>query len=30
VLRRPHGTDVDVQMVVDLRPMLTRAGYAAS
>jgi hypothetical protein len=23
---RPHGKDVDVQMLVDLRRMLTRAG----
>ncbi len=29
VLRRPHGKDIDVQMVVDLRRMLTRAGFAA-
>jgi hypothetical protein len=28
VLRRPHGKDIDAQMVVDLRRMLTRAGYA--
>jgi hypothetical protein len=27
VLRRPHGKDIDVQMVVDLRRMLTRAGF---
>jgi thiamine biosynthesis lipoprotein ApbE len=27
-LRAPHGKDVDVQMVVDLRRMLTEAGYA--
>ena len=26
VLDRPHGKDVDVQMLVDLRRMLTRAG----
>jgi hypothetical protein len=30
VLRRPHGKDVDVQMVVDLRRMLTRAGFSVS
>jgi len=24
--RRPHGKDVDQQMLVDLRRMLTRAG----
>jgi hypothetical protein len=29
VFRRPHGKDIDVQMVVDLRRMLTRAGYSA-
>jgi hypothetical protein len=29
VLRRPHGKDIDVQMVVDLRRMLTRAGFSA-
>jgi hypothetical protein len=29
VLRRPHGKDVDTQMVVDLRRMLRRAGYSA-
>jgi hypothetical protein len=29
VLPRPHGKDIDVQMVVDLRRMLTRAGFAA-
>lgn len=29
VLRRPHGKDIDAQMVVDLRRMLTRAGFAA-
>ncbi len=28
VLRRPHGKDIDVQMVVDLRRMLTRAGFS--
>jgi hypothetical protein len=28
VLRRPHGKDVDEQMIVDLRRMLTRAGLA--
>jgi hypothetical protein len=29
VLRRPHGKDIDAQMVVDLRRMLTRAGFSA-
>jgi hypothetical protein len=29
VLRRPHGKDIDTQMVVDLRRMLTRAGFSA-
>jgi hypothetical protein len=29
VLRRPHGKDIDAQMVVDLRRMLMRAGFAA-
>ena len=29
VFRRPHGKDIDVQMVVDLRRMLTRAGYSS-
>src|ERR1700694_4257293 len=28
VLRAPHGKDVDVQMVVDLRRMLKQAGFA--
>jgi len=28
VLRRPHGKDIDVQMVVDLRRMLMRAGLS--
>ncbi len=28
VLQRPHGKDVDTQMIVDLRRMLTRAGIA--
>ena len=28
VLRAPHGKDVDVQMVVDLRRMLEQAGFA--
>ncbi|HEY2372180.1 MAG TPA: hypothetical protein VGH82_06495 [Gaiellaceae bacterium] len=28
VLDPPHGKDVDVQMLVDLRRMLTRAGLA--
>jgi hypothetical protein len=26
VLQPPHGKDIDVQMIVDLRRMLTRAG----
>jgi hypothetical protein len=26
---RPHGKDVDVQMLVDLRRMLTRAGFTS-
>jgi len=29
VLRRPHGKDVHAQMIVDLRRMLGRAGFAA-
>ena len=29
VLRRPHGKDIDAQMVIDLRRMLTRAGFSA-
>ncbi len=28
VLRPPHGKDVDEQMIVDLRRMLTRGGLA--
>jgi hypothetical protein len=28
VWRAPHGKDVDVQMVVDLRRMLNQAGFA--
>ena len=28
VLRPPHGKDVETQVVVDLRRMLTQAGYA--
>lgn len=28
VLEPPHGKDVDVQMLVDLRRMLTKAGLA--
>jgi hypothetical protein len=28
VLHPPHGKDVDEQMVVDLRRMLTQAGFA--
>jgi len=27
VLQRPHGKDVDQQMIVDLRRMLTEAGF---
>ena len=29
VLRAPHGKDIDPQMVVDLRRMLTEAGLGA-
>jgi len=29
VISRPHGKDVDVQTVVDLRRMLSEAGYAS-
>jgi hypothetical protein len=28
LFQRPHGKDVDTQMIVDLRRMLTRAGFA--
>jgi ribosomal protein L12E/L44/L45/RPP1/RPP2 len=28
VLRRPHGKDIDEQMIVDLRRMFARAGFA--
>jgi hypothetical protein len=28
VLRRPHGKDIDGQQLVDLRRLLTSAGYA--
>jgi hypothetical protein len=28
ILSRPHGKDVDKQMVVDLRRMLTSAGFS--
>jgi hypothetical protein len=28
VIRPPHGKDVDPQLIVDLRRMLTNAGYA--
>ena len=28
VLRRPHGKDIDPQMIVDLRRMLSGAGLA--
>jgi hypothetical protein len=28
VLPAPHGKDVDIQIVVDLRRMLTQAGFA--
>jgi hypothetical protein len=27
LLHRPHGKDVDTQMIVDLRRMLSRAGF---
>jgi hypothetical protein len=27
VLQPPHGKDIDAQMIVDLRRMLTNAGY---
>jgi hypothetical protein len=30
VLRRPRGKDIDGQQLVDLRRMLTTAGYAAT
>jgi hypothetical protein len=30
VLRRPSGKDIDGQQLVDLRRMLTSAGYAAT
>jgi len=30
ILEPPVGKDIDVQMVVDLRRMLSRAGYAPS
>ena len=30
VLQPPHGKDVDEQMIVDLRRMLTRAGLTPS
>lgn len=30
VLDPPEGKDIDVQMVVDLRHMLTAAGYVPS
>jgi hypothetical protein len=29
VLERPRGKDIDVQMIVDLRRMLRRAGHVA-
>jgi hypothetical protein len=29
VLTRPKSKDIDIQQVVDLRRMLTSAGYAA-
>ncbi len=29
VLRPPHGKDIDRQLIVDLRRMLTRAGFSA-
>jgi hypothetical protein len=28
VLQRPHGKDIDKEMIVDLRRLLTRAGSA--
>jgi hypothetical protein len=28
VLTKPHGKDVDTQMIVDLRHLLTQAGFA--
>jgi hypothetical protein len=28
VLQQPHGKDIDQQMIVDLRRMLTRAGIS--
>jgi hypothetical protein len=28
VIHKPHGKDVDEQLIVDLRRMLTQAGYA--
>ncbi|HEX6703098.1 MAG TPA: hypothetical protein VF101_20405 [Gaiellaceae bacterium] len=30
VLQPPHGKDIDQQMIVDLRRMLRRAGFAGS
>ena len=30
VLERPRGKDIDVQMVVDLRRMLSSAGFGAA
>jgi hypothetical protein len=30
VIHAPHGKDIDQQMIVDLRRMLTGAGYAPS
>lgn len=30
VLHPPHGKDIDAQMAVDLRRMLTQAGFAPS
>jgi hypothetical protein len=30
VLQPPHGKDIDQQMIVDLRRMLTRAGIASA
>jgi hypothetical protein len=30
VLQAPHGKDVDAQMIVDLRRMLSRAGLAST
>jgi hypothetical protein len=29
MFRRPHGKDIDAQMIVDLRRMLKRAWYSS-